>query len=135
LRLCHCAQNKAQLIRTYIKQRFNRSEPTVSTGRAQLNPKDLLCPSGSHFTFRSWLWQKDGETAATPDRVHPQIFRINTYVVPGINCSRPVSGSFCEPREVLHLAIEMCHQLKTSSLAGEGRKGKKKKRESFRSND
>lgn len=43
--VARCAQNKAELIHTYIKQRFNRSDAMASTDRAPLNPKDLLCPS------------------------------------------------------------------------------------------
>lgn len=46
-----------------------------------------------------------------------------------INCSRPVSGSFCEPREVLCLATELCHQPKTSSLVVErGEREEKRKK-------
>lgn len=40
-----------------------------------------------------------------------------------------MSGSFCEPREVLRLATELCHQPKTSSLVVErGRERKKEKK-------
>lgn len=67
------------------------------------------------------------KAAATAGQVLSQIFHINIYVAAGINCSRALSGSLCEPGEVLPLAIELCHQPRTPSLGGEGGKGKRKK--------